>query len=352
MATTAPPVETTKARPATQPLRIPPEEAMWVKYSPHGEAPLSFVGSLAVHVGVVVLLLLFGWLAYWLFKPPVHDLPVTMIRMPGGGGGSRTGQGDAPGIGEGPAEDPNGDDKSDPTASTPEPVKAPPLTVKEAAAIDAKFADDPAARVNVESGNENLKKVARLAKELRVGDGVTPGKGQGGAGKGGGQGLGDGTGTGSGSGNSSAPLTSREKRMLRWAMAFSTRNGHDYLEQLRDLGAVIAIPSNQGGKKYQTCDLSKSPPRWTDDDLEGNTKIFWIDDKPSSVQSLLGALGVRGYPTHFVALMPEKLETRLYNLERDYKHLDEDQIFETTFECFRDPRTGKNDVRVRSQKQK
>ena len=292
MATTAPPVEKTKPRPVDQPLRIPPDEAMWVKYSPHGEAPLSFVGSLAVHFLVVMLLLLFGWLAYWLFKPPTHDLPVDMVRMPGGGGGSRTGEGGGPGSPATPAEDPSGSDNPDSTASTPDLEKPPPLTIKEAASTKAVFGDDPAATRFIEEGNQNLTKVTRLAKDVRVGDGVKPGAGKGGTGEGGGQGTGKGQGTGSGTGDG-APLTSREKRMLRWSMAFSTRNGHDYLEQLRDLGAVIAIPSNGGGKKYQTCDLSKSPPRWNDDDLEANTKIFWIDDKPSSVQSLLGSLGLR-----------------------------------------------------------
>src|SRR5262249_8975439 len=30
-------------------LRVPPEEKFWKRYSPHGEAPLSLVGSFALH---------------------------------------------------------------------------------------------------------------------------------------------------------------------------------------------------------------------------------------------------------------------------------------------------------------
>ena len=131
-------------------MLIPPEEALWVKYSPHGEAPLSGVGSMAMHVLVVVLLLLCWWLGRMFFSPPAHDLEIGVVRMPGGGGGSRTGEGDAPGIGTGGNEE-VGEEDPDKTAITPDLVKRPPLDVKEAAAVDAKFADDPAARAIMDS---------------------------------------------------------------------------------------------------------------------------------------------------------------------------------------------------------
>src|SRR5579872_2982640 len=158
MSTTAP---SANIRPASQPLRVPPDENMWVKYSPHHEAPLSFVGSLAIHILVVVLLAIIGFLAYMYFSPPPLPLPIDTIRMPGGGGGNPNGEGNAPGIGTGPKEvvdDPNAKDR---TESDPE-VKRPPLDPTEVKALPVEFKDNPAMQRYVVDGNEELKKIARL----------------------------------------------------------------------------------------------------------------------------------------------------------------------------------------------
>ena len=335
----------TNARPASQPLRVPPDETIWKKYSPHGEAPLSFVGSAATHILVVVLLAIFGWLAYLFFNPPLHELPVDTIHMPGGGGGRLNGNAGGNGIGV-PREDP-GENPGEPTTSVSDPMR-PPLDVKEAAKTNIEFANDPAATRFIEDGNENLKKLARLPdetlKQLRQGVNAGASKGKGGDGDGGGKGSGTGTGTGPGAGSGKA-LSEREKRMLRWSMSF---NRATYLEQLRDLGAIIAVPVGRDGKHYQVCDLTKQPLHWTEDDLSNNKRIFWIDDKPDSVRALMSQMGRKEYTSHFVALLPPGLEQHLFELELKYKGLNEDDIFETKFDCIRGS-DGRYDVIVKSQ---
>jgi hypothetical protein len=345
---TAPPTNPTSTRPVSQPFRLPPDEALWTRYSPHGEAPLSFVGSMAMHILAVVLLVLVAVVAYTFFNPPAKSLPVDVVRMPGGGGGNPHGQGDAPGNGGG-GEVVDGPASREPT--DPEQEKRPPLTVDEANKVKAEFGD--VGRAIADGGIENLKKLARLDPDIqkRLRDGVNPGKGKGGNGQGGGNGPGSGVGTGSGTG-SGGELSQRERRMLRWQMMFSTRSGQDYVAQLHDLGAIVGIPVNRDGKKYLTCDLTKQPFRFVEDDLKNNTRIWWHDDNPDSVKKVMRELGYNGVPpSHFLAFMPEDLEKKMYQMELSYKGLSEEEVehVETKFRCFQSPATRKFDVRVDSQ---
>ena len=130
-----------------------------------------------------------------------------------------------------------------------------------------------------------------------------------------------------------------------------TRGGEDYLEQLRYLGAIIAVPSGPRPGDYQFCDLSKQPSRFVEGDLAAIQRISWTDDNPASVRSLMAALGARGNPSHFIAFMPLELEAKLFQRELAFQGLREDQIFETKFKCVRGP-GGKYDVRVIDQKRK
>lgn len=350
MATTTPSADTSDIRPDSDPLRVPPDDTIWKRYSPHHEAPLSFVGSAALHFVLLGLMVLYAIvLVAWFRSEPVA-LPIDTIHM-GGGGGNPKGKGDAPGIGQAGPEDVVGDPKGDPTPSEPDLVKRPPLTVNEQNATAAEFANDPTIQRYVTDGNnENLKKLARLPDDTRkqLRDGVNPGAGKGGVGEGGGQGTGQGTGRGSGQGNGKM-LNKREERMLRWVIMFNTRNGEDYLNQLRDLGAIVAVPTGEG-KDYKLCYLTKGPPyELVDEDLSSIKRIYWVDDKPASVRSLMGALGVRGLPSHFVAFMPPELELKLAQIEQSYQGWPEEKIYETKFECFKRSGSKNYDVRVVSQ---
>jgi hypothetical protein len=129
-------------------------------------------------------------------------------------------------------------------------------------------------------------------------------------------------------------VTKQQERMLRWTMSFNTRTGEDYVRQLRGLGAILAVPVHKEGQQpdYRLVrDLSRRPAKLLDEDLSKIRSIYWIDDKPRSVQEVMNVLQLKLQPPHFVAFMPDKLEQKLLQLEKAYRGLAEDQIEETKF---------------------
>jgi hypothetical protein len=326
--------------PNAKPL-VPPEEQFWQRYSPHHEAPLSGIGSFALHFLIAGFLLVAGYLG-WLSLGNRHSaLPTDVVSLDRpGGGGRKTGSGNDPNDGGQPKEvadlaqpDPNktpppadATQRPDLAPSTPDTPLPPPESSKEANE-----------RI-VRDAKSNLQKLEGLNKDLqdrlrlREGAGPAP-QGQGGPGSGGGKGTGKGPGEGVGMGEGRGTLSSREKRMLRWTMQFDTRSGQDYLRQLRGLGAILAIPKDRAGKDYYVIrDLGSRPPALLDEDVATIQRIFWIDDKPQSVASIMRALGLNLQPDRFVAFMPEELEQKLFDLELRYRGLKEDDIEETIFQ--------------------
>jgi hypothetical protein len=308
------------------------EERFWKRYSPHGELPLSGAGSFALHLLIVGGILLIGALGWW-FAKPSRSLPVESVRLDlGGGGGSRSGEGfDKPGIGHGPEAVAQAQENQPGNKENAPP--RPELTPAEVKDLSLKF-DSETVRV-IQKGPDSMKAFARLNDSVRrkLSDGLNPGKGRGGSGSGGGKGTGTGTGEGAGRGEGKLNLTKREKRMLRWTMSFNTRTGADYVRQLRGLGAILAIPVKEGQPpEYRIVrDLTRRPAQLLEEDLSQIKRIYWIDDKPRSVQEVMNALGLKLQPSHFVAFMPLELEQKLFELERDHRGLAEDQIHETKF---------------------
>jgi hypothetical protein len=340
MATQSNPETTT--RNSTTPAKLPPEEKFWERYSPHQEMPLSAVSSLALHGLVIGGLIMLAWLGWLGFKKPAAALPVEPVRFAtGGGGGQKGGEGSGKGVGHGAeaveTETKNDQNQQQPTDPEPPRPKLDPTAV---AAIPQDVLKDADIKRLVESGNPNLNIFSRVDKSVvsKLRDGLKPGKGQGGTGEGGGKGGGKGMGEGDGVGEGkSATLSQREKRMLRWSMIFDTRTGLDYLHQLRSLGAILAIPTGPDGKTYKIVrDLSgRGPAKLLDEDISSIQRIFWIDDRPESVQAIMQAIHCNLHPTHFVAFMPPALEQELFELEKKYRGLSEDQIHETKFQVVR-----------------
>jgi formylglycine-generating enzyme required for sulfatase activity len=130
----------------------------------------------------------------------------------------------------------------------------------------------------------------------------------------------------------------REKRMLRWSLQFDTRSGQEYLQQLRGLGAILAIPkTTKNSTDYWVIrDLSGRPPQLLDEDLSKMQRIFWIDNKPQSVASVMHALGLTMEPERFVAFMPQEIEEELLKLEHNFQGIEEDDIHETVFRIRRE----------------
>jgi hypothetical protein len=329
--------------------RVPPDEQFWRRYSPHGEAPLSIAGSIALHtLGLGGALLLIIYIASVLSKS-TQSLPVEPVRLVlGGGGGSKGGVGDAPGVGKAPED--LGPQDPDPQAGVDDAPRQPALDKIELAEVEKKF-DPVDFQYFKQTTSESAKALARFDEKLRrkLADGLAPGKGKGGTGSGGGDGTGKGPGEGSGAGaGKQAKLNQRERRMLRWHMRFDARSGPEYLAQLRGLGAILAFPVTEGvDPTYKVVhDLIPGRAKLETEDLSKIHRIYWIDDKPQSVQDILDALKLRlpRTPSRFVAFMPPKLETDLFDQEKRYVenilHQElrpgwEDKIEETVFRAVR-----------------
>lgn len=339
-------------------VKLPPEPKFWKHYSPHHEAPLSLAGSIAIHALFFVGGLLGAAYLAQLFYKPTTSLPVEPVRLverAGGGGDPKGTKGGVAGGGN-PKENLGGDDTKDPTI--PELKEEPPLAPLnkiEAKQVEEKFSNDDARWIS-ESKSNTAKAFARMDQTLSkmLANSVPAAQGKRGSGSGGGSGSGTGTGTGSGTGDGKITLNQREKRMLRWQMTFTANNGSEYLAQLRDLGAILAIPvSETKGFDYRIVRDLKFGGNLLKEDLSKIQRIYWIDDRPHSVRDIVMALGLKlpRIPSRFVAFMPEALEQQLYDMERSYaenvlgmKPFNEDRIDETTFRVVRTPKGHKPEL--------
>jgi hypothetical protein len=330
------------AKGPASPGPVPPDEKFWQRYSPHHEAPLSGVGSFTIHVLAVAFVL------FMIFVAPrfasSHRPPVEAVQLDYGGGGGRKGGSDDD-SGSGARGTPKEDVRADPTPDPAPKLDTPKaLDLDPGKAADTKVTfDDELARY-VSKGNEtanSFKKLDELTRQKLL-DGLGGSKGKGGPGTGGGKdgGKGTGVGEGQGPGTRKSSLTQREKRMLRWSMTFDTRDGRDYLNQLAGLGAILALPTDKNTPPsgyYVIREPLRRPVELKEGDVSQIKCIFWVDDRPDSVKSLLNALGVNLDITHFVAFMPPAVEEKLYQIERDKYGRREDEIYETKFKVRRTP---------------
>jgi hypothetical protein len=318
---------------------LPPDEKFWQRYSPHHEFPLSSVTSICLYA--LAGLLMWVLVTFAIRKNEDNrSLPSESITVGelGGGGGSPEGQGE---IGPGDAPPVHGNEavanaKTDPV---PPPVPAndqklaevspAPPTLPEFKGGDGRLID---------ASQEAMARFAHLSEDAqkKIMAGLGPSKGQGGPGQGGGKGKGIGKGTGDQVGDGSGQLTQRAKRVLRWVMLFNTLNGNDYLNQLRALGAILAVPDPAGGGYLIIRDLSHLPASGEKGDLSTIQRISWVDSQPASIRSLARALQLPVQPPHIIAFFPEKLEKELLDKELKYSRPHpEDDIKETRFKVVR-----------------
>jgi hypothetical protein len=324
---------------ATPPTRSKPaapfEEPLFVKYSPHHEFPLSTASSVALHVLVVGLLALGGWLIIKLGLTPNEDaLPSDVIAV-GGGGGSPTGVGNGPGVGGSPAGE------TIDQATPPEPLADFPPAQREqlkearqeALNLPEVQNDEEAIRLIEQAGRHQVDRILRLNKKMR--EALLTGKGQDGPGRNGGKGTGTGPGEGNRNGPGTGKLDKHVKRSLRWTLIFNTIDGEDYAKQLAYLHAVLAFPDPRNPDEYLFIhDLRKRPVQLQPGSLESwlSQRISWEDYKPSSVRTLAEALGLPGTPPSFRAFFPVDVEQKLLRLELNFRGLKEEEIYETKFE--------------------
>lgn len=319
---------------------LPPEEKFWQRYSPHHEFPLSSLSSVCLYVLGGLLI----WAVVALAMKQSDDLsalPVGEIGIAPGGGGNPDGEGDK-GPGDRPVENRKEAVRDVKPDANPSPTDIADKKLRDVTSVPVKLPDlqdDSSSRI-IDESTEAVERFAGISKNARdqLFKGLGPvSKGAGGSGEGGGKGSGIGKGKGSGVGEGTGTLNVRQKRILRWVMLFRTEDGHDYLIQLRELGAILAIPDPAGGGYLVIHDLSRRPAKPVKEDLEQIKRIFWVDNKPESVASLFRALNLPT-PPHFVAFFPVKLEEELLKKELAYRGLKEDEIEETRFKVVRGAR--------------
>lgn len=348
----APVLEPRSTTPGQRPL-LPPEDTFWRHYSPHNEAPLSGVASMVLHGLALLLAVLLVWVYSKLnLDEQNRSLPVEVVRLEGGGGGKPTGEGDGSGIGqEGEPEETGSQDvkNDDGPPPPPAPLKLP---TAQTTRIEADYSNDPTIRRLLRESTDAARKLLSMNGEVRrrLRKNVNPGAGRGGAGSGGGKDTRKDKGDGRGQGPGHASLNQREKRMMRWNIIFNTFNGTDYLNQLHSLGAIVAFPLPGSETRYKIFRDLKNPAAAKEEDIGGINRIYWVDEKPQSVESLAKALNTETPPS-FVAFFPLKLEQKLLRIElaylqRRYSRTDENDIHETKFVAIRSG--GGYDVRVQS----
>src|SRR5262249_33041847 len=295
---------------------LPPQEPLWKRYSRHHELPLSGMSSLIVH------LLIFGTL--------VLGGIVALGMTSGGGSGPSVGvlaiaEESAAGAKPGNASETFAHpEESLPPAQAPEAAPIPvihesTLELPKAKPLDL-LAGATGARVSV-PGDDTTSKLNRLDKDAgtklrqalanrqtgRVPSGPGPDKKEG---------LPPGR-----------IENQRQSRQLRWTMTFETKDGNDYLRQLKALGAILAYQGPEG--EYLVIrDLSKQPAKGENVPLPN--RIYWIDDRPESVKSLGAALRIPGLKK-IVAFFPEELEKDMLRKELAFHQAKEEAIHETKF---------------------
>jgi hypothetical protein len=330
------PVPDTVNKPATSKARKPPEERFWKHYSPHHEFPLSVVSSFFLHI------LAFGFIglilagALMMFVPDKAPLPVESINV-GGGGGNPNGVGNGPNTGVLPhGEETAKQETEQPKFSSETPSeKLNKPEVAKAPLLDPKNTDK-SRMIDLPDASGALAAVGDKARAIR--DQIA-GRGQGGKGSGDGEGsgVGPGKGSGVGPGNSGRIQTEREKRNERWAMKFEVSTGEEYLRQLADLGAILAVPApGQQGKYVIYRDLNRRPVQGNVESLAGMNRIFWRDEKPRAMESLANAMGLDRIPDEIIAFFPVELESKLAKLEHGAYPGPEDNIQETLFRIVRE----------------
>lgn len=317
---------------------LPPDQKFWKRYSPHHEFPLSGIGSIAIHCVVGGLLILAAWATMRFTDNP---LPVEPIIIAGGGGnpkGTEGGMGvEVPTPGPEASQDP----KEETKPGTPKPVESgEPIPEAKAQEIDIPELKDVRYLQKASSATQALANISEKARNELLNAVPPPPKGQGGKGTGGGEGNGRGTGKGDGQGpgdGTKGKLSVRQKRAMRWVVDFGKINGEEYRQRLRGLKAILAIPTPQGGHRVIR-DLTP-PVKGKIENVKSIQRIFWIDDRPESVASLGGALGLQFPPPYIAAFFPEDVETLLLEKEKKFQGKSEEEIQETRFTMTWDGRT-------------
>jgi hypothetical protein len=302
-----------------------PEPRFWKRYSGHHEFSLSVVSSFFVHlvVGGLVILILTGALvsALGFRRPPVPVVPIVVGQPDGDGQLSRS----------------DNTRTNDSTSSQREHVQEEPAQSNSIASTKIQQLTSPQDHQpsllpdRNDQGRDINRPAAELSRRLsvlnrslskRIDSSRSPNNAPTGP-------AGDSRGRPDG--------TLQQTRQNRWTLIFDTRDGHDYLRQLRALGATLAIPDSAGGYLVFR-DLDQSSPRGVPEEITLIPGLHWLDSNLDSVRSLAMALRLARVPEHVIAFFPNEFEDRLRGLEKRLGAIDEENIKETSFRVVRHQR--------------
>jgi hypothetical protein len=312
-------MSTSAPKPLPGPL-APPDERFWERYSPHYEFPLSSIGSVAMHVGFLVLFL--GAL-YLLSRMTISDttpVPMRAISVMGDGDGE-----DGKGTGGGMEGQEN-----IPLETPMDPMKpVPDVPLDKIKDIEKWFPKLPAPDEGLRPEElDAAKKIAKLNEDMRkiLLDGMNGKKGRG---------PGDGSSNtgvdGQGSSNT-GDASSSQNRAVRWELIFKTENGRDYLNQLAAMRATLVIPNPPNWKTSKAySELNPPSPNGKSFNTDEMPGLYFVDDDAGSAQKLAAALGLDFSPPLFIAFFPKEIEEELAAKERAFRGRKESEIFSTKF---------------------
>ena len=328
----------TPANPSPKAAPAPPDERFWQKWSPHHEFPLSTLASIAIHIVVIGLFLIY--IAKLMkFGDDKSAVPIRVMSVLSDSDGTLGG----PGSGGG---DPKETVETRPDPTDPKPF-IPDTRLAAVQPVLASWAPELAQNpdeVRTVANLPNLDKLGKINDELRkqLAKGVT-----GGAGKGPESGKGDLNQKGKADGGP-GDANSTARRTLRWTIQFSTTGGRDYLDQLQALKATLLIPQPPNFNKANIIrDLSKANRGEPIDDVSTIKMMFFVDDRRDSVMDVADALELGFRPPHFIAFFPKDIEEELAKKERTFHNRNANEIISTTFRVL--VRDGKYTITVTDQ---
>lgn len=269
-----------------------PDEDLWDRYNKRMEFPLATVAAVFLHVvvGATLIYVLVG-----LMTPPENpDPPIKMVAV---NGMDDSGEG-SPGAGTQDADlNRNTDPFSTPDVTAPEtpadPKENNPSTALAPGAIP-------------------------LPKKSSLGGGKSndgpPGSGVGGTGS-----------------------DSTRARGLRWVLRFRVASGKDYIEQLKAMGASIAVPLPPDDNNFLFFEDLGNPQQRAVSKGDLNKfvsgRLQFSDSRQSQVREVCAVLGVNApsLPKYFSAYFPKSMEEELARKEKSYRNRHSDDIEETIF---------------------
>ncbi len=126
------------------------------------------------------------------------------------------------------------------------------------------------------------------------------------------------------------PDQKREARRRRWQLNFDARGPVDHLNQFAGLGAILAVPEEDGGFRVFS-ELRVRKPRGVHmNDLEPINRLGFADQEPDTVSGIARELDMPPAP-YLLMFLPKELEEKMHLLEEAYRDAKEKQIREKMY---------------------